>query len=52
MDEANDKHCRPTSLRRESVISREPEQAEVRAQGAEQDFEIEEQSRINETRGK
>ena len=36
MDEANDKHCRPTSLRRESVISREPEQAEVRAQGAEQ----------------
>ena len=52
MDEANDKHCRPTSLRRESVISREPEQAEVRAQGAEQNFEIEEQSRVNETRGK
>ena len=52
MDEANDKHCRHTSLRRESVISREPEQAEVRAQGAEQNFEIEEQSRVNETRGK
>ena len=51
MDEANDMPSRPP-LKRESVISREPEQTEVRAQGAEQNFEIEEQRRVNEIRGK